>query len=138
MRSLLTILVVAATFLAASPAEAQQTGRAFLIKVTPEADRGLRVVSNKQGVSTGIASVDDLNKRHQAVEMVRVFADAGKFEARHREFGLHRWYRVTMSKPEALDNILAEYQKNGSVERAERIVTRRLFPSDRLPLRLRQ
>lgn len=27
--------------------------------------------------------------------LTRIFPDAGEFEARHREFGLHRWYKVS-------------------------------------------
>lgn len=31
--------------------------------------------------------------------MERVFPDAGEFEASHREFGLHKWYRIHYEKP---------------------------------------
>ncbi|MBN4056233.1 S8 family serine peptidase [Rhodothermus sp. AH-315-K08] len=139
MRSFLPILFLAATFMAVAPSSAQRAEGTFLIKVTPEADRGLRVVSTKQGVNTGIASMDDLNTRHGAISMERVFADAGKFEARHREFGLHRWYRVTIRQKEILDTVLDEYLRNRSVEKAERVSVRRMIgtpASDNAPFRV--
>lgn len=132
MRSNLSILarltvLMTVLFLAADPSSAQRASRSFLIKLTPEAERSVRISATKQGVATGIASVDELHKAHQVDAMERVFRDAGKFEARHREFGLHRWYKLTLKGGEALDSIVDQYRVNRHVENVDRIRSRRML-----------
>lgn len=41
---------------------------------------------------------NDLVESLGITSMERVFPDAGEYEARHRAFGLHKWYRITFNK----------------------------------------
>src|SRR5688500_4391630 len=43
-------------------------------------------------VLTGIESLDQVHKQFKVKRFVRLFRDAGKFEAKHRKYGLHLWY----------------------------------------------
>lgn len=45
-------------------------------------------------VQTRSGDMNDIVDRLGIVSMQRLFADAGKYEARTREAGLHRWYKV--------------------------------------------
>lgn len=61
--------------------------------------RGVVTQTNAQDVPlTGVASLDQLNQAYNAARVERVFRPAGQFEERHREFGLHRWYRIEFSE----------------------------------------
>jgi len=69
-------------------------------------------------VRTGIESVDRISEKYKASNMKRVFPHAGKFEAKHRKYGLHLWYEVTI---EGADVRLAkdDYAKAGEVKFTE-------------------
>ena len=43
---------------------------------------------------TKSAAFNSLSEALSVTSVERVFPDAGRFEARHREAGLHRWYRI--------------------------------------------
>lgn len=45
-------------------------------------------------VQTKSAAFNSLSEILSVTSVERVFPDAGRFEARHREAGLHRWYRI--------------------------------------------
>ena len=45
-------------------------------------------------VMTKSAGLNRLSEQLEITSIERVFPDAGRFEARHREAGLHRWYRI--------------------------------------------
>ena len=45
-------------------------------------------------VQTKSAAFNSLSETLSVTSVERVFPDAGRFEARHREAGLHRWYRI--------------------------------------------
>jgi subtilisin family serine protease len=61
----------------------------------------------------------ETNARMGALEMKRVFRPAGKFEAKHREFGLHLWYEIKVDNGTDLDAVLAAYGKVADVQVAE-------------------
>ncbi len=44
---------------------------------------------------TGITAFDRVSQKAKAVKMTRVFPEAGKYEARHKEFGLDLWYTIS-------------------------------------------
>ncbi|MGM0588597.1 MAG: S8 family serine peptidase [Bacteroidota bacterium] len=48
--------------------------------------------SSGETVQLGIPQVDQLNQEYKVKSMTRAFTPAGKFEAMHRAYGLHRWY----------------------------------------------
>lgn len=48
-------------------------------------------------VRTGIAPLDLVSQKVKATSMTRVFPYAGKFEERHKKFGLDRWYEIRFS-----------------------------------------
>lgn len=49
-------------------------------------------------VGTKACGFADLQETLGIESIVRLFPDAGEYEARHREAGLHRWYRVDYSR----------------------------------------
>ena len=80
------------------------------------------VIPNAQGVVvTGVASVDQLNQQFGVVEMTRIYRPAGRFEARHRKFGLDRWYTLRFRAGAAADigAAVAAYGASPAVELAE-------------------
>ncbi|MBO6574467.1 MAG: S8 family serine peptidase [Rhodothermales bacterium] len=115
------LLLLLAAILTAPAVFAQGVERSFLIKLTPEADRALRISTTKAGVRTGIPSLDSLHREFGAAEMVRVFPDAGRHEARHRAFGLHRWYKLRVKEVDVSEALLDRYRSSLSVERVDRV-----------------
>jgi subtilisin family serine protease len=75
------------------------------IKFSPTTANTLRAYDNKSvkvsangTVITGISSVDNVIAKYRGTEMKRVFRPAGKFEARHKQFGLDLWYELKIEK----------------------------------------
>ncbi|HEY3403796.1 MAG TPA: S8 family serine peptidase [Ohtaekwangia sp.] len=52
--------------------------------------------SSGNHVLTGIQSLDRLSERFTVSNMKRVFRPSGKFEAKHRKYGLHLWYEIQL------------------------------------------
>lgn len=59
-------------------------------------EHGLNSSSNS--IKTGIASIDKLNETILAKKMKRIFPYAGKFEEKHKKYGLHLWYEVSFNE----------------------------------------
>ena len=68
---------------------------------------------------TGISKLDRLNAVHKAVSINRAFRPAGKFESRHRAFGLHRWYRLVFPPGTDTMSLLPGYLKLPEIEKAQ-------------------
>ncbi|HAP62476.1 MAG TPA: hypothetical protein DCR93_24265, partial [Cytophagales bacterium] len=68
---------------------------------------------------TGIAGFDAASVETGATGMKRVFRNGGKFEARHRQWGLHLWYEVTIGQGQDLQAALNTYHEVAEVEIAE-------------------
>lgn len=47
-------------------------------------------------VDSGNAALDEIAAQLGATEIRRVFRDAGRFEARHRRYGMHLWYDIKL------------------------------------------
>lgn len=82
----------------------------------------LKAKGAAQYVQTGVTQLDRVGQKVRAVSMTRVFPEAGKDEARHKEFGLDLWYDVsydesTMS-PAQVRNL---YKAVPGVSHAQRI-----------------
>lgn len=83
-------------------------------------------------VLTGIESINQLNVKNSAVSFKRLFSDGGKFSARRRAYGLHLWYEVTFnSSTESIEQILADYGLDSSIQMAEPIYKKAIIGSDR-------
>src|SRR5690242_15787072 len=103
---LLLLLVVAmanpALLVAQHKTKEPQPGR-LRIKVSPEFAAQLQQsrsrtarVGKDNVMLFGIRSLDALHKQFKVNNLKRVFRDAGIFEAKHRKYGLDRWYDITM------------------------------------------
>ena len=81
-------------------------------------------------VKTNIEALDAKNSEFSAKEYKRVFREAGKFEKRHREFGLHKWYEITFDSKTEVDQLVKEYNKIKEVDIAEAVPEMQLFDKD--------
>ncbi|MFA9370816.1 MAG: fibronectin type III domain-containing protein [Labilibaculum antarcticum] len=81
----------------------------------------LKTKSAEEFVRTNIANLDRVNQQFKANKMQRVFRDAGKFEAKHKEFGLHLWYEVEFSTSTPVSQLIKSYQGVAEVAMAEAI-----------------
>jgi len=70
-------------------------------------------------VKTGVAGFDMLNVQYQAKRLKRIFRTAGRFEKRHKKYGLHLWYEVEVDSTISADELIKEYGKLDAIERAE-------------------
>ncbi len=68
------------------------------IKLKPDTDAKVQMTSANGVAQMGISRIDQLAEKLGATKIERVFPPAGKFEARHREAGLHLWYNVYFDK----------------------------------------
>lgn len=57
----------------------------------------------------GLAKINSLNQTFEVSEMKRVFRPAGKFEARHRAFGLHLWYEISYDGEVDIAEVIQSY-----------------------------
>lgn len=64
------------------------------IKLKPDTEAQVQMTSVNGVAQMGITPIDRLAAKLGATKIERVFPPAGKFEARHREAGLHLWYNV--------------------------------------------
>lgn len=95
----------------------------FRIKVSEELASQLEQLRDTRDINnvilTGIASIDAINRQYKVSGIKRVFRPAGKFEAKHRKYGLHRWYEIEMDKAASVLQALSAYDEISSVEKAE-------------------
>jgi len=86
-------------------------------------------------VTTGFSEVDAIAQDIQVVEMERVFRHAGKFEDRHKEWGLDRWYKITFNGDVSLAQSVYSYSVSSEVEFVQTIQQPQLIASasDRFP-----
>lgn len=64
------------------------------IKLKPDTEMQVQMSSANGVAQIGISRIDQLAAKLGATKIERLFPPAGKFEARHREAGLHLWYNV--------------------------------------------
>jgi len=67
-------------------------------------------------VGTKASGFADLQQSLGIESITRRFPDAGEFEARHREAGLHRWYKITYSREVSRTKAEADFSQLGGVE----------------------
>ncbi|WP_372753597.1 fibronectin type III domain-containing protein [Labilibaculum sp.] len=75
--------------------------------------------STEEYVQTNMPNLNKVNQQFKAHKMRRVFRDAGKFEAKHEEFGLHLWYELEFNSSTAVSQLIKSYQNISEVSVAE-------------------
>ncbi|HYG20599.1 MAG TPA: S8 family serine peptidase [Ohtaekwangia sp.] len=70
---------------------------------------------------TGIQSLDNVSQQFKVNAIQRVFRSAGKFEAKHRRYGLHLWYEVQMDQASSVVAALSAYRNIAQILIAEPI-----------------
>lgn len=82
----------------APPQEEQQTQDPFLIPGTVIVKLSDSLIGALEGaaspVETRSTGFNAISEVLNVTSVERVFPDGGRFDARHREAGLHRWYRI--------------------------------------------
>jgi hypothetical protein len=105
------------------------------IKVTEDLAQRLETSPMSRNASnvllTGVQSIDLANIRYKVSEMKRVYRPAGKFEAKHRKYGLHRWYEIQMDKAASVFEALGVYQAIDNIERVEPSYKKKIIGSDK-------
>jgi subtilisin family serine protease len=81
-------------------------------------------------LQTGIQSIDQVNRQFKTKGIQRVFRDAGKYEAKHRRYGLHLWYEVKMDKASSVLSALVAYKNIPHVKVSEAIYEKAIIGSD--------
>lgn len=95
--------------------------------------------AEKSGVAkTRSAAVNDVFDRLGIVSVERLFPDAGEFEERTREAGLHRWYKVTYGEPHAVTKARSAFESMPGLQlyepvRSLRVQTDFIFDDPTLP-----
>jgi subtilisin family serine protease len=128
-----------------SPTQAQisQGGQTKTIRVkfsptmASRLDRASITKSASGYAQMGIAAVDQLNTQFKASSMKRVFRPAGKYEAKHRKYGLHLWYEVKVSTAADVQSVVARYSQTAEIQKAEPVLAKRFSddPSPMAPIR---
>ena len=78
-----------------------------------------RTSSDTSTLNIGIKSFDRINRRYRTTNMRRVFPDAGEYEAKHREYGLHLWYEISIHEGEDPETVAAAYGVDENVQISE-------------------
>ena len=130
MKRFFPIFLLVFVFLAGLPAQSSrqsvEAGK-VIVKLAPDAVpvietriRSLnRTVSDTSVFNTGITSFDRISRRYRATNMRRVFPDAGEYEAKHRQYGLHLWYEITIHEGEDPVLVAARYGDDENVQISE-------------------
>ena len=96
------------------------------IKLTPEDEASVRAGKMSRSadgvVAVGIKRLDNLNRKYGMVEMKRVFRPAGKYEGKHRKYGLHLWYDLVARNDINVAEAVTSYQNDASVQYAEAVL----------------
>ncbi|WP_299179566.1 S8 family serine peptidase [uncultured Aquimarina sp.] len=78
-------------------------------------------------IRVGTVGLNKLHTQFSATSYKRVFPDGGKFEKKHRKYGLHLWYEIDIDKGQDVEEASAAYHADSNVVLAEPIMlTRRI------------
>jgi len=81
-------------------------------------------------VRTGDVKLDGALAQCKATNMKRVFRPAGKFEAKHRKYGLHLWYEVSFDKSVNISTALNAFKGIADVKVSEPIYEKEIIGYD--------
>lgn len=126
-RSLLSVssATVILLFLLHQPAFGQPAVREGVIRIKVTEALATQLESRKFSktlsgeVLTGVESLDKKNRQFKVKQFSRVFRPAGKNEARHRKYGLHLWYEVSMNRGNAVSEAVRSYKADKQVLESE-------------------
>ena len=133
MKRVLTLLILIFSFGVSFSQDGVEKG-VIRVKLKSDANQVLtksissvktRSVDITKKVSTGMASVDALTKKHKAVSITRVFPHAGKHEAKQEAHGLHLWYEIKINDKSNVLDIANIFGKDTNIEKAEPIFTKK-------------
>ena len=74
---------------------------------------------------TKSAALNEIKAALGIESMTRVFSHGGEFEPRHREAGLHKWYRVEFSSEVPVTKATADLAEIGGIESVEPVRVKR-------------
>ncbi len=98
------------------PAVIQKMEAAY--KVSGNEMRTMRVKSTNEHIEiAGLSKLNSLNKSYSAIKMTRVFRPAGKYEQRHRDFGLHLWYEIEYKDGVDVEQVINSYSNLDYVQK---------------------
>lgn len=100
-------------------AQSAYENQVILVKLTATAAEQLNLRSIEGIVTTGLASLDALNRDHRAISMRRVFRPAGKHEATHLAKGLQRFYKLQFAVEAEVQALARIYAADANVEFAQ-------------------
>jgi subtilisin family serine protease len=122
-----------------APASAQhEVQQAIYVKLTPNAAAAANVNAGADEASFGVQSLDALAQAYPVTALKRVFRPAGRFEDRHRRWGLDRWFEVRLADDVGVRSAARAYLSSAAVEAASPVYTKTLHghPTHAAPLRL--
>ena len=70
-------------------------------------------------VVTNMEAVNAVNRKFTATKMKRVFREAGKHEAKHRQYGLHLWYEIEFDGNTPITQLISSYGNLAEVSIAQ-------------------
>ena len=122
------------------PQDAYYQGK-ISIKIAREFENEFPDISYKAGakgfVTTGIASLDALNAQYHAVSYTPLFSmlyetnsKSSNFRARHRAWGFHLWFTITLDENTDIIEAVNAYQALSMVEMAEPVYQSQLFDNN--------
>ncbi|MBL3658380.1 Ig-like domain-containing protein [Fulvivirga sediminis] len=107
-------------------AQSNPNNKTLRLKLTEQAAASIEKSSlnksSKGYVVTGFPALDALNAKSNTVSMKRVFAHGGKYEAKHRKYGLHLWYEISYPESSAnksMESVRSAYERLPEVQIAE-------------------
>ncbi|MFB3040811.1 MAG: S8 family serine peptidase, partial [Candidatus Poribacteria bacterium] len=110
--------------------ESYQEG-VMLLKFTENAMPQLNIRIVGGILETGLSSLDELHRQHQALWLERLFAPAGKFEVRHVQYGLQRWYKMTFSESTEVEELIELYRADSNIASVQLNRKYELFDEDK-------
>ena len=103
------------------------------IKVSEGMARQLEKSSLKKNsdnvLTTGIEKLDGVSRKFKVSSMKRVFPHAGKYEAKHRKYGLHRWYEVEIEKSIPIRQAIPGFKSITELEVVEPVYKKQIVGS---------
>lgn len=111
--------------------EIEESGGNIIVELSDEMVSELETTGTKSLLNNEKSRLGKAMTTIGAFKMERIFPDAGKFEARHRAFGLHKWYRIEYDGAPRTDaiRILENIEGLSSVEK-ERTMQENSFFND--------
>ncbi|WP_348740317.1 S8 family serine peptidase [Tenacibaculum sp. 190524A02b] len=74
-----------------------------------------------ESIILNIKDIDDQSKKYHVQLIKRLFRPAGKFEEKHRKYGLHLWYKMEFNGKADIREVIKSYQNISSIETVEAV-----------------